>query len=70
MAKRGPKTKGRARGSDHNRGYHAGWEKIKRLADGMEPTRSKKRIVISKQPKEYQNGYLLGKEAARRYYGI
>lgn len=67
--RRGPKNKGRGKGSDFKRGYFCGWKRVENQAKGVKPRQSGKgKMQISKQSKEYQRGFRAGGRAARRYY--
>lgn len=68
MAKKGgAKPKGKGSDSNHFKGYQAGWKKIKRQAEGMEPQKAKQKPERGKS-QEYKEGERKGKQAARRYF--
>lgn len=59
--RRGPKNKGRGKGSDYKRGYFCGWKRVEiGVRRGI--------VKIDKQSKAYREGYRAGMKAAKRYY--
>ena len=64
--KRGRKRKdNNSKREEFLRGYHCGWERVKREAEGMRPKQKKK----GNHSKEYEEGLKAGTKAAKKAYG-
>lgn len=66
MKKRGRKRKDNgSKQEEFLRGYHCGWERVKRVVEGMRPKQRK----TSKHSKKYEEGLKAGTKAAKKAYG-
>lgn len=65
MAKRGRRKKGNnSKREEFLRGYHCGWERVKRIASGIKP-KQRKKVSYSE---EYKEGLRAGTKAGKEAY--